>query len=354
MKTKIQIALFLVIILTFALPVTALAKDRLEDKIVLGGTYLLESGEELPGTLVVFGGSATLEEGSRVTEDVVILGGTLEANGEINGSLVGIGGQLTLGNTAVVDGDLVLIGASVDQAVGATVNGEVVNGLTGPIYADFPQGITIPRFELKLNPFVQFGWILLRTFLWAILAVVLVLFLPRQFETIGSTAVNQVLISGGLGLLTIIIAPLILIFLLITLICSPLSLLGFLLLTVAWGVGLIGLGLEIGRRIAGMFKAEWAPALSAGVGTLVLIFVLNGLQTLIPCVGWILPTLAGSVGLGAVMLTRFGTHAFPGADQQVPVPPPPLAPTPPELPLPPLPPVEPMEGQADEEIPPAS
>jgi hypothetical protein len=119
------------------------------------------------------------------------------------------------------------------------------------------------------------------------------------------------LISGGLGLLTVILAPLVLLFLVITICLSPLALIGVLILVVAWGLGLIALGLEIGTRLAERMNHDWAPALSAGLGTLLLIFVLDGLREFVPCVGWLFPAIAGMVGLGAVLVTRFGTHVYP-------------------------------------------
>lgn len=311
MIKKIQLALIFTFLIVLLVPGSALAKGLHEDKIVFGGTYTLESGEVLDGSLVVFGGSATLEENSRVEGDAVILGGTLDAQGEITGSVIGIGGLVTLGNAATVEQDVVVFGANLDQSLGAEVGGEVINGIAGPLSLDFPRRIGAPRFQLSFSPFFEFAWFMLRAFLWAILAVVLVLFLPRQFAQISQTAIHQPLISGGLGLLTVFILPVILLVLLITLICSPLSLLGMLLLAVAWGFGLIALGLEVGNRLAAMVKQDWAPALSAGVGTLLLILVLNGLQAVIPCLGWVFPALAGVIGLGAVILTRFGTKAYP-------------------------------------------
>jgi hypothetical protein len=314
MKKKIQFALLLTLLAVLILPGTVFAKGLREDKIVFGGTYTLETGQVLDGNLVVFGGSATLEEGSEVQGDVVVFGGTLDAQGEITGSVVGIGGLITIGDAASVQEDIVIFGANLDQALGATVGGNVFNGMTGPLALNFPGEMRVPRFQVSFNPLFEFVWFVLRAFLWAILAVVLVLFLPSQFKQISKTAIQQPLISAGLGLLTVVILPVFLLLLLITLICSPLSLLGALLLAIAWGVGLIALGLELGNRIAGMFKQEWAPALSAGVGTLLLILVLNGLQAVVPCFGWIFPALAGVVGLGAVLLTRFGTQAFPQSE----------------------------------------
>ena len=41
--------------------------------------------------------------------------------------------------------------------------------------------------------------------------------------------------------------------------------------------------------------------------------LLISLLTTVPCLGWLLAGVVGSLGLGAVVLTRFGTMAYPPA-----------------------------------------
>ncbi len=308
---KIQLAILAALLVALFLPVTALARGLPEDKIVVGGTYTLESGETLEGNLFVFGGSVTLESDSVVNGDVIIFGGSLDAQGEITGNIIGIGGLIELGDTAQVNKDVVTIGATLDRSANAIVEGEVRSGFTGPFFFDRSAFRSFPNLEVRVHPFVQLMWIFLRTLLWAALAVVLVLLMPHPLDKIGNAAIHQPLISGGVGLLTVIIAPLVLLILAITICLSPLALLGTLVLVIAWGLGLIALGLEIGERLAERMNQNWAPALSAGLGTLLLIFVLDGLSELVPCVGWLFPAITGMIGLGAVVLTRFGTQGYP-------------------------------------------
>jgi hypothetical protein len=59
-----------------------------------------------------------------------------------------------------------------------------------------------------------------------------------------------------------------------------------------------------------MFKQEWHPAIAAGLGTLLLMCVLSGLEVILPCIGWIPKTLVGFLGLGAVLLTQFGMKPY--------------------------------------------
>ncbi len=64
-----------------------------------------------------------------------------------------------------------------------------------------------------------FLWWLGRSFIWAILALLVVLFLPRNAERAADAAVAKPVVAGGLGCLTLLIAPAIL-FLLIMTICG--------------------------------------------------------------------------------------------------------------------------------------
>jgi hypothetical protein len=154
-------------------------------------------------------------------------------------------------------------------------------------------------------------WFFFRVFMWAALAILLVLFFKEPAERVAQTAINQAIISAGSGLLTAILAPIVLIVVTLTIILIPVSFIGILVLAIAWLLGWVSLGLEVGRRIAKMFDQEWAPAIAAGVGTFVLFFVLSGFNEIAPCIGWFPRTIVGLWGLGAVVLTRFGTQAYP-------------------------------------------
>jgi len=96
----------------------------------------------------------------------------------------------------------------------------------------------------------------------------------------------------------------------ITIIFIPVALIGLLVLGFAIAFGWIAIGLEVGQRMARMFHQEWALPLSAALGTFVLYFVANGIG-FIQCIGWIVPFLISMLGLGAVVLSRFGTTIYP-------------------------------------------
>jgi hypothetical protein len=74
-------------------------------------------------------------------------------------------------------------------------------------------------------------------------------------------------------------------------------------------LGWLALGMEVGVRISQMFKGEWPLPLAAGLGVFILNLVAQGVG-FIPCIGGMLSGLVGFIGLGAVLMTRFGTRTI--------------------------------------------
>ncbi len=307
---------FLLMIVALLLPSTAYARDLKDDKVIFGGTYTLQEGETLNGNLVVFGGAVTLEAETTVNGDVVLMGGTVDAAGVVNGNMVGIGGVLQLGDASQVNGDLVTIGASLQRDDGAQINGQVIRGMSFPFQLDFSSNAENfgenyhPSTVTTSNPLLEAMWFFFRMFMWAALAVLLVIFFLPQSERVAKAALDLPLITVGAGLLTALLSPLALLALVVTIILIPVGLALVVLLGIAWLLGWVALGLEVGRRIAKMLNQDWAPAIAAGVGTFILYFVLAGFDQLVPCVGGLPRMAVGLWGLGAVLLTYFGTREF--------------------------------------------
>jgi hypothetical protein len=302
----------LVIILSvvlLAIPQTALAAPQA--KVIMGESYTLASGEVLDEDLLILGGSVTLEEDSTVNGNVMLMGGTLWAAGRINGDLTAAGGVVSLQASSHITGDFSTLGAQVERNQAAEIEGETLTNQDLPF--GFVPGNWRDTFAMRsgVSPFLDLGWFFLRVVLWGMLAMLVVMFLPGQTERVTRAVSSQPLVAGGLGLATGLILPILLVILAITICLIPISILGFVVLGVAWVFGLIALGLELGKRLAQVFKQEWHSALAAGVGTFVLILILNGLNAVLPCLGWIPQVLAGALGLGGVLLTRFGMQEYP-------------------------------------------
>jgi len=331
---KLVLVPFVVLVAALALPGAAYAGEADQGQVIFGGTFTLESGEVLNGDLVIFGGSVELEEGSIVDGDVLLFGGNAVIHGEIDGDLALLGGNADLGSTAVITGGVATMGGNVNQAEGAIVEGDFVSAegfylpfsFQLPNLPDFGDTVRVRPFGRSsfgpfFSPVIGILWFVLRSLLVAALAILVVLFWPKPAERAGSAAVSQPIVSGGLGCLTFIVVPILAVFLAITIIGLPLSFLTVVALVVAVVFGWIAIGVEIGLRMAEAFDWELHPAAAAGIGTLAVSFVVGGIG-LIPCIGWLAPLLVGSAGLGAVILTRFGSREYEIASGAAELPPP--------------------------------
>ncbi|MGB8252776.1 MAG: hypothetical protein WCF08_06145, partial [Anaerolineaceae bacterium] len=325
MKHNIKITLLLCLVLVAALATSAFtASGPQEDKVVFGGTFVLSSGETLNGNLVVLGGAVTLEQNSTVTGDTVLIGGTLDADGNITGTLAIVGGSAHLGDKAVVNRDVVSVGGSLTRASGSQIKGEVMN------FAHAPLSLTIPGMPgeqlVPVVPVYETASLMWKViyFLGVVvftsaLAMLIALLWSKPTQRVANAITVNPIGTGGFGCLTLIVTPGLLVLVAITIILSPLSLLGFLLLLAAILFGWTAINLEVGNRLAKLFKVNWSAPIAAGIGALVFNFVVFGLGW-IPCFGWALVTLVVLFALGGVLTTRFGTHDYPEAPDSRPLP----------------------------------
>lgn len=314
MMKKAFLVVGLLALATLLMPQGAYAGGLLQGRVIFGGDFTLAAGEEMDGDLVVMGGTVTLERDSLVRGDVVVMGGSVVCDGEVRGDLVAIGGQVELGDRAVVGGDVQVLGGALKRAQGAVIKGRVRSQEDFAFQWELPLVTTIgPRFPSGRLAFfstsLQILFFIFRTFMVAALAVLVVMFWPEPVRRVAEATVSQPLITGGLGLLTLVLTPAVLLVLVFTLIGIPVALVAVLLLAVAILVGWIALGQEVGRRLGEMLRWDLHPAAAAGLGTLLLSLVVGGIG-FIPCIGWMAPLVVMMLGLGGVLVTRLGTQEW--------------------------------------------
>jgi hypothetical protein len=290
----------------------AMSDGHLDGRVIIGQDFTLKSGETLEGDLVVIGGQAIIEDGATVNGDVVIIGGSLNLNGQAAGDAVVIGGLASLGTHASLSGDMVTLGGSLQRADGAFIGGNVVTNMPAPsiqipVSPSAPRTPPAPKYDWFFNPIWKAANIFFQAIVLAALAMLLTVFLHPQLDRVAQAIVGQPFMAGSLGLLTVFLAPLTLVILVITLILIPVAVAAVILLVLAWLFGVIAFGMEIGDRFTRAIHQNWAPALSAGFGTFLLALVVGALNQ-IPCIGWLAGLLVGLVGIGAVVMTQFGTR----------------------------------------------
>ena len=346
MKTKLT-TIFLLLALLFVPTSNAHAQEPGGDVFLLGQNYTLESDETLNGSLAVIGGNADIEKDASVNGDIALIGGNLNLDGNVSGNVALIGGNLTISGkidgdivliggqallteTAIVNGDIVTMGGQVTQEPGAQVSGEIVNNAPPINIPDVPNipnvpGVpnvpNTPDINVSVNPFWEVAGVLGRAVAVAAIGMLLTLFLQPQMERVGDTLARQPVLAGSFGLLTLVVAPLVMLIMAVTVILLPVALIVAFVIPLAWLFGIVALGQEVGERFTNAINQTWAPVLATGFGTFLLLLV-GGFVGLIPCIGWLLPFLVGLIAVGGVAMTWFGTRSAPGAmTLQVQVPP---------------------------------
>ncbi len=312
---KIFVLTILVAVLSLMVPFPVQASSLRDGKIILGDDFILESGEEINGDLLVLGGSLVLEEGSVVSGDILVMGGTVSCSGKVSGDLSAVGGNVRLESTAWIGGDVASIGGNISEDEGARVDGQQITGTSVSI----PEGFNfrlpvnqierVPNIRFQLTPVWDVMWYLFRSVIMAGLAALVVLFWPKPARRMADAIIQQPLIAGGVGLLTVLVAPILLVLMAVTIILLPVSAVAVIVLIVAVVYGWIALGLEIGERIASAASWDLHEAAAAAMGTSILSLVVGGVD-FIPCIGWIAPFTVMVLGLGAVLLTMFGSKPY--------------------------------------------
>jgi hypothetical protein len=323
------------------------------------------------GTKVNMLGSITVEQDERVGDEVVAILGSVRVLGRVDGGVVAVGGSVTLGPEAYVAGDVVAVGGSVSLGPNAVVTGEVtsvggrirqepgaeVRGAVNEIAMGMGPFGHVPgpwggAHEAFTRPFRLAGT-LLRVALVLLLALVLFLVFSRPIERIARRAGDEPVLSGFVGLLAqIFFFPL----LILTIVVLAVSIIGIPLLLlvpfalvaalVAVLVGFAGVDQRVGRWAVGPWRSGMV-ATAVGVVLIAAVTILARTIGLLPgpfaavgfavmLVGLFVEYVAWTVGLGATILTRFGTVGplMPAPEISVvppPVPPPIPASDPPGL-----------------------
>ncbi|NJN79760.1 MAG: hypothetical protein HC797_04410 [Anaerolineales bacterium] len=175
-------------------------------------------------------------------------------------------------------------------------------------------------YDFSFNPLWDIASAFGQALVIAAIGMLLMLFLQPQLERAGNAMTSQPFIAGGFGLLTVIVVPIAMVIMIITLLLIPVAIIVAFLIPLAWLFGMVALGQEVGERFTKAINQTWAPVLSTGFGTFMLV-LLTGLISLVPCVGWLAAILVHLVALGGVAMTWFGTRNATGTGTQIESPP---------------------------------
>lgn len=293
---------------------TVRAEETTNSVGLFGCDVRIEKGAKVLRDVVAFGGDIVIEEGALVGKSVASFGGDVRIAGRVESDVALFGGDVTLESTAYAGHDIIVFGGRVDKKEGATVVGQVVRN----------SGTYFPRVNVPAPPrppvfpgsngadwgyrFVSDVFSGLVTAIGlAALGVLIIVFLPKQLKQVSDVAQASALPSVGVGCLTWLVVPPLMILFIVTCLGIPLSVILGIALVAALAFGWITLSIILGERLLNALKVKnTAPILAMVAGLLVLWLV-----TVVPVLGWFIGLFASALGLGAVVLTRFGTRPYP-------------------------------------------
>ncbi len=261
---------------------------------------LILSEQAYGGTKSVFkiGSELVIEKDERVRH-AVSFGGQITVSGRAEGNVVAFGSSVVLKGSAEVAGDVISLGGVIVRGRGTEVKGHLMELNLDEI----SRALALVLSEEWEGWSWVFALVSIFFFLCLlVLAFIINALLPRQMGVISEDIKTNPLRAGFWGVVGLIsIVPLAALL--------TMSVVGIVLVPVeiALGVlvalmGFIAAARLIGREVLLRLKKERGIMTQTSLG-LVVIWVIGW----IPYLGWLTKTLAIVVGMGSVLVTRFGT-----------------------------------------------
>jgi hypothetical protein len=265
----------------------------------IGSVVVIDQNEVECGSITAFGGTVAIN--GAVRGNIVTFNSDVVVAGTVVGNVEQFGGKLVLRSGSNVHGNVDLYGASWAEGTNAGIAGNFTDH-TDPVNLLFP-------YEGGL------GYIFWSLLIWIALGLLLTWLLPEHVMIVRTTAVNQVKRSLPLGLLSMLLAPAVLLVLFALVLSIPLAIIVGLGLLAAWALGTVAVGWQIGEYLLERFAPQHNSRMMQVVAGLV-VLVLGGS---LPYIGWVIILVPGMVGLGAVFLSRFGTRLYSQPKQPLPL-----------------------------------
>ncbi len=211
--------------------------------------------------------------------------------GDVNGDIRLYGGSVVLRNGSQVHGNVDLYGGSEQREKDTLLEGSIINHTS-----HFWWFSGIGEFSFPLWPILA----------WVALGMILIKLLPEHVMFVRTTAATKKRRSIIIGLLSVLLAPAVLVILIALILPIPLAIILVLGLVAAWALGTVAIGWIVGEHIIRAVAPQHNTRLMQVVVGLAALELLGSL----PYIGWLISVGAGLLGLGAVLLSRFGTRLY--------------------------------------------
>jgi hypothetical protein len=251
--------------------------------------------------VVKIGSDVTIEEGTKV-RNVLTIGGQITIEGVVENHVIAVGGSAVLAKTAIVGGNVVSLGGVIVRGRGAEVQGSLteIN----------PDDITDAVTNALSDEWEGWSWIFavvsISIFIGVLLiTLIIVYFIPKPVSVI-ATAIRKVPLKatvwGIVGLILIVPLAVLLAVSVVGIVLIPLEMTIVLCAVI---LGFAAVSQLVGERLFIALKRHDRSIMRETVWGLIILWVIGW----IPYVGWMLKVFAIVLGLGGVIVTRFGTSA---------------------------------------------
>jgi len=273
-------------------------------QFLTGDIYVLKKNEKIDGNIAGIGTTLIIEEGSTVLGDISLVASNLEVNGRVAGDINAIAGTTSIKNTAIITGSINQILNQTRTDPDAVIGGEI-HTYVFPTTGEGNLGKGVVNLLDWIKPSV---WVLLQAvrILALLLSTYIAVFLfTRPTQMVISAIKKNPAVAWGAGILTLFFIPLSAIVLILTLCLSPIGIILLLVLLICNIWGWAAIAKIIGDGLAHWLKLNWIEAAIVLLGALVA-GLCASLISLVPCVGFLINNLLSAIGLGGILLSRFG------------------------------------------------
>jgi len=267
--------------------------------ILLFGPAALGSAAE-EKSIIKIGSDVVIEEGRKV-RNVVTIGGQITVSGNVDNHIVAVGGSVVLTKTASVGGNIVSLGGVIVTARDSQVGGNLMEINSSNLY-DILSTAMSTEWE-------GWSWIfavisLSFFFVIMVVALLIVALLPKPVRVIADEIREntfKVVLCGLLALVLIVPLALLLTISVVGIALIPLEVI---LVVCSILLGFIAVGQLIGRKVCRILKRPNPGMIRETFWGLIVLWLIGWL----PYIGWMVKAVAIVIGLGATLVTRFGTH----------------------------------------------
>ncbi len=262
---------------------------------------VVPAGQLKSGDLVVLGRGAVVE--GVLAGTLVAVGGTVRVAGRVEKDVLSFGGDVVVEAGAQIGGDLLALGGEVRTPAATTraVGGRVLT--VGQLEAAFAAELQTSPLAAKPASGLLLAFRLVLLFLWLVIGLLLVRFLPRPVSAAAGFLPGRLATMAALGAAGVLTSLLVSAFLLLVLPAKAGLFVTALLLAIlaaAKTFGLAAVFVAVGRRLAR--GATRGSPLFGDPAALALGLALLGLLSLVPVAGPLVWAVASLLGIGAALV----------------------------------------------------